>query len=617
MYITSQLTDDEKNVLEHLYGAQTGGYNPHKLEAIENLSVREKKFFAGNNFLSPYFFSHTLYKVRGSVSPIKFSVTVTRFFDDNKNLRVNFCNVGTRTIKVIRPVGTVKPEIIFRNLTDSRDIEEDFRKIFEADARRDINLASDPLIRFAVYKTGDEEFAVLVTMAQLIAQAFDAEKFFAQVTGIPAEFDITKIFDNLPTKNHRAIHDYWTKILDNAPPVAKLPYEQSSSGEYGRKNFRATIPAEILDKLNVRSKANRVMLTTILQTAWGFMLQLSNKRRDCLLCQVFSSNVDDKPAFNVIPVRMTCDDDSTVGQIVDEQFRQGIISKPYGLDDWTELSDLTGQRKLFNHFISFTEISPQGLNYAAQPAEPNGKFIFRASWDNRAVKLAVYIYCFKESLAVGFLYDEKTFSPNGIEQLCELYKFILDRMLDDWDAKYSEFMTRLENRIEMNQQPEEISDELKRKKIRNFLGQLPILQGRLEGTIDLFDGCAELFTLYEGDIMPDEMIDKNFIFVADGILSRNADTGDGWYNTLDIIEKNAFVNPTYLLDERPFKISATVLSDTAELLTLPHDTFIEILRRNVEVTFSVMNYALEQTGRYQSLWLLSSDYRQGKSMRNS
>ena len=164
----------------------------------------------------------------------------------------------------------------------------------------------------------------------------------------------------------------------------------------------------------------------------------------------------------------------------------------------------------------------------------------------------------------------------------------------------------------MNHRPEEISDELKRKKIRNFLGQLPILQGRLEGTIDLFDGCAQLVTLYEGDRIPDETIDKNFIFVADGILSRNADTGDGWYNTLDIIEKNTFVNPTYLLDERPFKISATVLSDTAELLTLPHDTFIEILLRNVEVTFSVMNYALEQMGRYQSLWLLTSDYRLGK-----
>ena len=598
-----QLTVDEQKILDSLYGLQTGGYNPHKLTAIENLSAQEEKFFAGNNFISPHFFSHALYKVRGNITPIKFSVTVTRFFDDNDNLRVNFCNVGTRTLKVTRPVGTVKPEVIFRNLTDSKDIDEDFRKIFEADARRDIDIASEPLIRFAVYKTGEDEFAVLVTAAQLVADSFDAEKFFEQVTGIPVEFDITKIFDGSPSKNHQAVCDYWTKILDNAPPVAKLPYELETSGEYSKKNFHTAIPAEVLNELVERSKDNRVMITTILQTAWGFMLQLTNKQRDCLLCQNFSSNVDDTPSFNVIPIRMSCDDDSTVEQIVDEQFRQGIISKPYSLDDWSALSDLTGQRKLFNHFISFTALAEQGLNYAAKPAEPNGNLIFRASWDMQGMKLGAYFYCFKDSLSMGFLYDEKSFPPNGIEQLCELYKFILRQMLDDWHENYSEFMAHLAERVETDRQPEEIPAEVKRKKIRNFLGQLPLLQGRHEGTIHLFDAHADIVTLYEGDNIPVNVLNDNFIFVADGILSRNADTGDGWYNTLDIIEKNTFVNPTYLLDEQPFALSVTVLSERAELLTIPHAAFVDVLHENTDVALSIMNYALEQMGRYQVLWL--------------
>ena len=611
MDITLQLTDDEQNVLKHVYGAQTGGYNPHKLDAIETLSAHESKFFEGKNFLSPHFFIHTLYKVRGTVSPIKFSLAVTKLVDETENLRANFCNVGTRTVKVIRPAAFVKPEIIFRNLTNSEDIEDDFRKIFEADSRRDINLEIEPLIRFAVYKTGGDEFAVLVTLAQIVAESFDAEKFFSHVTDTPAES--TKIPDKLPPKNQDALHDYWTKILANPPAACALPYEQKSAAvEYSPKVFRTTISAEMLNELNERSQSNQLMFTAILQSAWGFMLQVANNRRDCLFCENFASGVDNNPAVNVIPVRMTCDDKSTVEEIVRGQFRQLIISKPYSLDDWTILNDLTGQRTLFDHFLKFVDVPLNGLNYTATPADPHGKVVFRGSWDAQGMKLGVYFYYFKQNLSIGLLYDEKAFSENGVEQLCELYKFILQRMLDDWDANYSEFMARLENRIEMNHRPEEISDELKRKKIRNFLGQLPILQGRLEGTIDLFDGCAQLVTLYEGDRIPDETIDKNFIFVADGILSRNADTGDGWYNTLDIIEKNTFVNPTYLLDERPFKISATVLSDTAELLTLPHDTFIEILLRNVEVTFSVMNYALEQMGRYQSLWLLSSDYRQGK-----
>ncbi|MBR4382679.1 MAG: hypothetical protein IKP64_03885 [Selenomonadaceae bacterium] len=607
METTLQLTADEQNILESVYGKQTGGYNPHKLDAIKTLSAHESKFFAGNNFLSPHSFVHTLYKVRGTVTPIKFSVTVTKFIADNENLRANFCNVGTRIIKVIRPSALVKPEIIFRNLTNSEDIEEDFRKIFEADLRRDMDIQTEPLIRFAVYKTGDNDFAVLMTLAQLIADNFDAEKFFAQVTDTPA--DSAKIPDKLPPKNLDTIRDYWTKILDNAPPIAALPYEQKSSGAYTQKIFRRIIPAELVSELNERSQSNQMMLTAILQSAWGFMLQLTNKRRDCLFCQIFSSGVEGNSASNVIPVRVTCDDDSTVEQIVRGQFRQLIISKPYGLDDWTELSDLTGQRKLFDHFFQFVEIHQQGLNYKSLLAEPHGKIIFRSSWDLQGMKLGTYFYYFKENLSLSFFYDEKIFSDNAIEKIWELYIFILQQLLVDWSTKYSDFTARLENRLEMNSEPEEPSEELNRKKIRNFLSQLSILQSRHEGTIALFDGHAELVTLYEGDRVSDKLLDKNFIFVASGIISRNADTGDGWYNTLDIIEKNAFINPTYLLDERPFTLSATVLSDKAELLAIPREFFVELLGRNAGVTFSVMNYVLEQMGRYQSLWLLTSDYR--------
>ena len=123
---TMRLTSDEQNVLESLYGRQLdglGGYNPRKLEAVCELSAQEKKFFADKNFMSPYFFVQTLYKVRGSISPIKFNIAVTRLIAENANLRVNFCDLGMRTVKVIRPAVTVKPEVIFRNLTQKNKDE--------------------------------------------------------------------------------------------------------------------------------------------------------------------------------------------------------------------------------------------------------------------------------------------------------------------------------------------------------------------------------------------------------------------------------------------------------------------------------------------------------------
>ena len=205
-----QLTSDETKILESVYGRQIddlSGYNPRKLTAVLDLGDRERKFFAGKNFVSPHFFVQTLYKIRGNINPMKFRRAVNRLIDDNENLRVNFCNVGKRTVKVIRPATAFQPEILFRNMkqTDADDLDDEFRKILEADMRRDLDIRHDLLIRFAVYQTSDDEFAVLVTLAQLIADAFDAEKFLAEIAGTTAEPKPKKIPDDLPPKNQKVI----------------------------------------------------------------------------------------------------------------------------------------------------------------------------------------------------------------------------------------------------------------------------------------------------------------------------------------------------------------------------------------------------------------------------
>ena len=300
---------------------------------------------------------------------------------------------------------------------------------------------------------------------------------------------------------------------------------------------------------------------------------------------------------------MTGDDNSTVEQIVRKQFRQFVVSQPYSRIDWSALSDLTGHRKLFSHFLSFKEFQSDGLKYADAPATPQGKIVYRNSWDAQGMKLGAYFRYSEKNLAIVFLYDEKKFLPNGIERLCELYKIVLQQMLVDWNALYPDFMSRLRKRVDAQLKSEEASEDDRRKRLRDIISQLPLLQGRFGGSIGLFERQANLVTLYEGDRISGEDLQRDFIFVADGILSRNVDTGDGWYNTLDIIEKNAFVNPTSLLEKQLFTFSVTVLSEQAELLTVPRDVFIEILRKNPEITLSVMNGALAQMERYQFLWM--------------
>jgi len=604
------LTPDEQSILESVYGRQVQGvgYNPRKLEDIKDLTTQEQKFFTGKNFVTSHFFVQTLYKVRGSVNPLKFNLSVNRLISTNENLRVNFCDLGTRTVKVIRPATFVKPEVVFRNLMNVKTINlnEEFKKIFEAEVRREVDLRYDPLIRFAVYKTSPKEFALFVTIAQIIFDKFDEEEFLSNLFDIAPEDIPKKIQNDLPPKNHEAILEYWAKIFKNTPPPSLLPYEKKSEATYRQKTFRATIPADIISNLRGYAQSNRMILIAILQSAWGFMLQLTNKNRDCIFCQVASSG---DGLLNVIPVRLKSDDKLTVEQIIRNQFRQLLVSQPYSLSDWTVLDELTVQKKLFNHFLSFKEFMTTELsygNYIDTPAEPLGKIIYRGAWNVQDVTLFLYFRHAEENVSVNFIYDAEKFIEGGVEKLYKLYLVILQQIIADWNEPFADFVSHFTEHVKIQAEAENITEEENRKKFINFLSQLPILQGRHGGTIKFFENLSKLVTYYEGDRISGDMFKENFIFVADGILSRNLDTGDGWYNTLDIIEKNCFINPTNLLDEQRFKLSVTVLTEQADLLLVPHDVLIETMRKNAEVAMLIMNHALEQMERYQIVWLQAS-----------
>lgn len=602
------LTPEEKAAVERAYGRQTEiGYNPRNLEAVLELNAHEKKFFTGKNFVPSHFFMQTLYKVGGNVSPIKFTAVVRQTLEENPDLRANFCNVGNRTLKVIKPVDIVTLDITFRNLTQmsSAELNAEFHKIFEVNTFRGIDLKRDPLIRFAVFKTSADEFGVLITVAQVVADSFNAKNFFAKLAGIKEELDPKEKIADLMPKNYEVIRRYWEKFFDNAPPLSVLPYEQHSEEDYRYRAFRTKIPEDILSDLRGCAQANNLLLMAILQSAWGFMLQFTNKRRDCIFCQISSS---ENSSLSVIPIRIIGENKLTVEQIVRNQFRQVIVSQPYSLSDWSVLDKLTVHKKLFNHFITFkgfTANEGEFVGYPKTPAEPLGNIVFKTSWNVQDMDLGMNVQYVENSVPLTFTYSPGKFAEGTMKKIFELYLLILRQMITDWNAKFSDFASRVEVRVEPQIALEGITRKDDQKYLRDFISQVPVLQGGYKGTIDFFAKGAELVTLYEGDRLSGEMLAEKFFFVADGLLSRNVDIGDGWYNTLDIIEKNGFINPTSILEKPRLKLSATVLTDQAELLTIPHDVFVEILRKKPEVAISVLEFALKQMERLQMLWLQS------------
>lgn len=608
-----ELTLDEKIQLEQVYGRQitgTGGYAPNRIEKIEELTAEESRFFAQKNFISPYFSVQTLYKIKGEITPIRFNRVVHDMIKSDEIFRSNFCELDNKVVKIVFAERRILPEVVYRTFaqTEADEIDDTLTKIMEADRRVNFDLKFGNLIRFGIFKTSEKEFAILVTMSQLIVNSFDYKNFFAAALESKPYKHMEKIsLPPQPAQIETAIHDYWAKLLKDLPSLPTLPYVKPSNAPYNPKAFRVKIPADILSDLREKANSSRVMLMSILQSAWGFFLQAVRKLNDVIFCQFSASTKSDENfSLNVIPVRQKSSGSMTVDQIINQQFRQLVVSQPYGFCDWELLQEITNG-KTFDHFLSFVDFKGTPTKtYSETTATTDGVIVTSNSWDPQGMKLGVYFQYATTTLSVTFLYDANKFFKNIGERFARIYNVVLKQMLVYWNSNYSSFSTRLVEKIRFELDADKnmpIVDD--RKIISDFIVKNPILQGGTTGTVAFFSDSAKLKMMFEGDRISGDILEKNLIFVVEGKLVRSLDAGDGWFKVLDIVATGSWLNENILLEDRRTTISAEVWTEQAKILMIPLEKAESLFMSRPDAAKPFFTHILKQMEKYQLLWIES------------
>lgn len=608
-----ELTTEEKIQLENIYGRQitsSVGYNPNQIEKVEELTAEENRFFSHKHFISPYFSVQTLYKVQGDITPIRFNRVVHDMIKADEVFRANFCELDGRYVKVIFHERRILPEVVYRTFgqTDDDEVDETLTKIMEADRRINFDLKRGNLIRFSIFKTSHKEFAVLVTVAQLVAKNFDYKNFLSAALGLTPYKRPEKISAAAqPETMKTAIRDYWARLLKDLPTVPTLPYVKPSNAPFNPKVFRENIPADILSDLREKAQSSRVMLMSILQSAWGFFLQSSRRLNDVIFCQ-FGANAKDEGnfSFNVIPVRQKSPGNMTVEQIITQQFRQLVVSQPYGFSDWDILQEIT-KGTTFDHFLSFVDFKGTlDKTYSETQAEDPGAIVTSNSWDSQGMKLGVYFQYATTTLSLTFIYDSNRFFKNVGERFAKIYNVVLKQMLVHWHSPFSIFLDKLTDKIKYALDADkslQIDDD--KRIISDFIIKNPILQGNGAGSVAFFADSAQLITNFEGDRINGEILEQNLVFVVEGKLARSLDTGDGWFKTLDIISKGGWLNENVLLEKRRTIISAEVLTERAKILTIPLEKTESLFLKHLETAKTFFEHVLKQMEKYQLLWIES------------
>ncbi len=619
---TEDLPKNEQAVLRQVYGMQVDenrGYAPNQIQYVRELTEQENSLFGQKTAISlacPL--QQALYKLRGALTPLRFNRVVHDTVCREELFRLNYCSVGNRILAIVFRERNELPDMVYQNMeiTDAEDLDSNLQKLMERDFRQEFDMRHGYLFRISVLRTGEEEFAIIVTAVQPLLELFDIRRIFREALGEPPQPAVSG--RNLRTAStaeiEKSMRDYWSRLLADFPPMPRLPHMKempgTKSGQGRQESYLAYLPAYLVSDLREHAKSNKIMLMSILQTAWGILLQNCNHCTDIAFCLLVPTRqgrgAQDFGEQSMVPVRLQMAESSTVHEIVSKSFQQFLVSQPYASLGKNGIREILSQNgEAFDHFLNFYDFFTENKSYAATNASPEGALVSKNSRDVRDIGLGISFRCDGHRIAMTFSYDVSLFSSDGIRMLSEEYILTIQRMIADWTERAAPFTHRLEQRRAIMREGFRDGMDYSRKRVQNFLSRLPLLQECEEGIIQVFMKDARIFVRFEGDRIAEKEIEEQLVFVVEGKVYRSIETGDGWYNTLDILKENSWVNETVLLSNRRTHLAAEVLTDQATFLVIPLLSAQAILAKSPKFGQNIIQHTMRQMEKYQRLWVQS------------
>ena len=465
-----------------------------------------------------------------------------------------------------------------------------------------------------IFHTGEQEYALVVTGAQIILEQIDMKRIIREAMGFqdvglpkaPPPLRPELIGPEMTEK----LHDYWKTILDSSPTHPRLPGQQKreKGRVYRQGTYRAVIDGAFFAELNYRAKGNRLMLAAFLTTAWGFLMQNVGEIRDVCFCLAVppkgGQHSISSGLFQMVPIRQKTSPDEILKDFVARQFRQLLASSSYACLSWAGFGKILGRNgKPFDYFLDFCGLLDETPPYSKQPARAEGNLVSTRFFDPTGMKLSIYFGHGANGMSVTFVYDESEFLPGSGRNLANMYLAAVRRMMTDINEKAEMFEARLKNDISGDENIREFNDESVAMRIQSAIYATPILQGKYEGLGKFFTKGARIDTYFEGDYI--QWMDDMFLFVVQGTIYRSIQDSEGWYRPLDVMKAGTWLNETVLLEKRRAVIAAEVFSETAEVLAIPAETFQNALAGNPSLWKTIASHVLKRLETYQLLWSMS------------
>ena len=467
------------------------------------------------------------------------------------------------------------PEIVQRNIerVSGASLDKAMKKAMDDDKRHAFDIASDSLLRITIIRTGDGEYAVLLTESVLIAGAWSMHEVIARTTRAralsPENMAGVRLADpgEAPSAATRA---YWQSVLKDLPPVPLLRGYKPVTKRIEPARHRIEIASRDWALLQEKANGNKHMLIAILHTAWGLLLQYMSGFPGtyyCLLmpdpCARLRNSAATAGTVSSVVVRLACKEGQAVRAIMGQQFRQMLASTSFSC---TRMKDIRKDyRDLFNHFLSFHDFSLDSMSYADVEGTPDGRVADLHCWDVQAMDLGVYFYHEKAALSLVFLYNQANFAFHAVERLAKNYETVLRSFLMCWDEPLARFEARLDQHIlDVRGSKQEAGS--RQQEMLDFLAGTGLLQGLSEEARDALLDVIQEKSCSEYEIIPDTP--DSLLVLREGIVARCVDHGAS-VTPMDVIKEGGWLNENALATGSGTRLLLQVVSEKARIISIP------------------------------------------------
>ncbi len=269
-------------------------------------------------------------------------------------------------------------DIFLKDISNLNKIEitkyiEDYKV---KDRERGFDLADDSLIRMAVIAKQERKIQLILSFHHIILDGWCTgiiirdllNNYYYLKNNQPVEIKEIYPYHNyikwIEKQDKQEAKEYWQEYLEGYDNLASLPklQERKKDQSYLKKEIISKIDNDLADKLKELAGRNQVTLSTVMQTAWGILLQKYNNTDKV----VFGAVVSGRPPeiegieemvglfINTVPVKIESSLDMSFKELLLSVQKRALLNEKYFYYPLAEIQSSTELKSnLLDHILVF------------------------------------------------------------------------------------------------------------------------------------------------------------------------------------------------------------------------------------------------------------------------